>query len=105
MSKTCKMPALNWRFGAIGGVARPNFCGNFQVLWLVATFVKPPPAPSRPGVMCHFKDHPKTIVPTSRRHAEQLLWTLETYDKFVDESSVFDDRTKQRLKARSKFLR
>jgi len=39
-----KMPALNWRFGASGGVARPNLCGNFHLLWLVATFVKPPPA-------------------------------------------------------------
>jgi hypothetical protein len=41
--------AYNKRFGASGGVARPNFCGYFHLLWLVATFVKPPPAVKPPG--------------------------------------------------------
>ena len=45
-----KMPALNWRFGASGGVARPSVCAYFRVSALVRAAVKPPPAPSRSNV-------------------------------------------------------
>jgi len=40
-------PAANERFGASGAVPRPKGSGDFQVLCLVSSSVKAPPAPSR----------------------------------------------------------
>jgi len=43
-----KMPADNWRFGASGGVARPNVCADFQVSALVRAAVNPRPRQAAP---------------------------------------------------------
>jgi hypothetical protein len=50
-------PAANGRFGASGGVARPKVCGDFGSLSPVRAAVKPPPSPSRWGVICKWGDN------------------------------------------------
>ena len=45
------MPAPNERFGASGAVTRPKCSGDFQVLCLVSSAVKAPPAAKPPGVI------------------------------------------------------